>query len=143
MSEPQLRPHRCFAACSLAAACSMPRAGSGWEPAGRVRQRQLRRRPGRQHRAPSTAASVAASSTAPSGGGEDQSDTDKSVNWSNWPEYIDVDDKTKKHPTLDAFTAATGIKVNYTEDVNDNDEFFAKIKPSWRPVGTPVATRSV
>jgi spermidine/putrescine transport system substrate-binding protein len=78
---------------------------------------------------PSTAASVAASSTAPSGGGEDKSDTDKSVNWSNWPEYIDVDDKTKKHPTLDAFTAATGIKVNYTEDVNDNDEFFAKIKP--------------
>ena len=78
---------------------------------------------------PSTAASVAASSTAPSGAGEDKSDTDKIVNWSNWPEYIDVDDKTKKHPTLDAFTAATGIKVNYTEDVNDNDEFFAKIKP--------------
>ena len=44
-------------------------------------------------------------------------------------EYIDVDDKTKKHPTLDAFTQQTGIKVNYTEDINDNDEFFAKIKP--------------
>src|SRR3954452_17219485 len=79
---------------------------------------------------PSAAASVAAgSSTAPSGAGDDKSDTDKTVNWSNWPEYIDVDDKTKKHPTLDEFTAATGIKVNYTEDVNDNDEFFAKVKP--------------
>ena len=78
---------------------------------------------------PSTAASVAGSSAAPSGGGDDKSDTEKVVNWSNWPEYIDVDDKTKKHPTLDEFTAATGIKVNYTEDVNDNDEFFAKIKP--------------
>jgi len=69
-----------------------------------------------------------------SGGGSgsasvDESDKDKVVNWSNWPEYIDVDDKTKTHPTLDAFTKQTGIKVNYTEDVNDNDEFFAKIKP--------------
>jgi spermidine/putrescine transport system substrate-binding protein len=60
---------------------------------------------------------------------KDLSDTDKVVNWSNWPEYIDVDDKTKKRPTLDAFTAKTGIKVNYVEDYNDNDEFFAKVKP--------------
>jgi spermidine/putrescine transport system substrate-binding protein len=61
--------------------------------------------------------------------GKDLSDTEKVVNWSNWPEYIDIDDKTKKYPTLDAFTKSTGIKVNYTEDYNDNDEFFAKIKP--------------
>jgi spermidine/putrescine transport system substrate-binding protein len=59
----------------------------------------------------------------------DVSDTDKVVNWSNWPEYIDVDDKTKARPTLAAFTKKTGIKVNYTEDYNDNDEFFAKVKP--------------
>jgi spermidine/putrescine transport system substrate-binding protein len=59
----------------------------------------------------------------------DVSDTDKVVNWSNWPEYIDVDDKTKARPTLAAFTKSTGIKVNYTEDYNDNDEFFAKVKP--------------
>ncbi len=60
---------------------------------------------------------------------EDRSDEDKVVNWSNWPEYIDVDDDTGEHPTLAAFTAATGIKVNYTEDYNDNDEFFAKVRP--------------
>jgi spermidine/putrescine transport system substrate-binding protein len=60
---------------------------------------------------------------------KDQSDQDKVVNWSNWPEYIDVDDKTQKRPTLDEFTAKTGIKVNYVEDYNDNDEFFAKVKP--------------
>src|SRR5213082_1296001 len=54
----------------------------------------------------------------------DRSDTEKVVSWSNWPEYIDVDDKTKAHPTLDAFTKQTGIKVTYTEDYNDNDEFF-------------------
>jgi spermidine/putrescine transport system substrate-binding protein len=59
----------------------------------------------------------------------DHSDTDKVVNWSNWQAYIDVDDKTSTHPTLDAFTKKTGLKVNYTEDVNDNDEFFAKIQP--------------
>ena len=60
---------------------------------------------------------------------KDLSDTDKTVSWSNWPDYIDVDDKTKKRPTLDAFTAKTGIKATYVEDYNDNDEFFAKVKP--------------
>ena len=59
----------------------------------------------------------------------DKSATEKVVNWSNWPEYIDVDDKTKTHPTLDAFHKQFGIKVNYTEDYNDNDEFFAKVQP--------------
>ena len=32
-------------------------------------------------------------------------------------------------PTLDAFTEKTGIKVNYTEDINDNDEFYGKVRP--------------
>ena len=68
-------------------------------------------------------------STAADRAAPDLSDTDKLVNWSNWPEYIDVDDKTQARPTLAAFQKATGIKVNYTEDVNDNDEFFAKVKP--------------
>jgi len=60
---------------------------------------------------------------------EDKSDTEKVVNWSHWPEYIDVDDKTKSHPTLAAFKQQTGISVKYTEDYNDNDAFFAKVKP--------------
>ena len=58
----------------------------------------------------------------------DKSDADKVVNWSNWPEYIDINDKTQSRPTLDAF-AKEGIKVNYTEDYNDNDEFYAKVRP--------------
>ena len=57
------------------------------------------------------------------------SDTEKVVNWSNWTEYIDVRRRDKKRPTLDAFTKQTGIKVNYTEDYNDNDEFYAKVRP--------------
>ena len=60
----------------------------------------------------------------------DHSDTEKTVSFSNWPLYIDVDENDEqKHGTLDAFTAATGVKVKYTEDVNDNVEFFGKVKP--------------
>jgi len=61
---------------------------------------------------------------------EDKSDVDKKVNFSNWVQYIDVDDKDKKlHPTLKEFEDKTGIKVKYTEDINDNDEFFGQIRP--------------
>jgi spermidine/putrescine transport system substrate-binding protein len=50
------------------------------------------------------------------------------VNFGNWPYYIDV--LNGKHPSLDHFTALTGIKVNYTEPINDNIPFYAKIRPS-------------
>ncbi|MFD8304813.1 PotD/PotF family extracellular solute-binding protein [Streptomyces sp. NPDC059690] len=60
---------------------------------------------------------------------DDHSAKEKVVNFSNWPEYIDVDDSEKHHPTLDAFRKRTGIAVKYTEDINDNDEFFGKIQP--------------
>ncbi|MFT4108535.1 spermidine/putrescine ABC transporter substrate-binding protein [Propionicimonas sp.] len=58
----------------------------------------------------------------------DLSDTEKVVNWSNWPEYIDIGAKGN-HPSIDAFTKQSGITVNYNEDYNDNDEFFAKVRP--------------
>ena len=70
-----------------------------------------------------------ASAPASARAASDLSDTEKVVNWSNWPEYIDLDDKTKTHPTLEAFKKASGVTVTYTEDYNDNDEFFAKVKP--------------
>ncbi len=73
---------------------------------------------------------AASGSAAPSAAAaKDLSDTEKIVNWSNWPEYIDLSDDGKKRPTLDAFTKKTGIKANYTEDYNDNDEFYAKVRP--------------
>ncbi|MFF9364309.1 polyamine ABC transporter substrate-binding protein [Streptomyces griseoluteus] len=60
---------------------------------------------------------------------DDRSARDKTVDFSNWTEYIDVDDSGKRHPTLAAFQRKTGITVRYTEDINDNNEFFGKIKP--------------
>ncbi|WP_330460118.1 spermidine/putrescine ABC transporter substrate-binding protein [Streptomyces sp. NBC_00820] len=60
---------------------------------------------------------------------QDHSAQEKTVHFSNWTEYIDVDDKGKNHPTLDTFRGRTGIQVQYTEDINDNNEFFGKIKP--------------
>jgi spermidine/putrescine transport system substrate-binding protein len=47
---------------------------------------------------------------------------------SNWQLYIDIDEKTKKRPTLEQFTKETGVNVRYTEDVNDNATFFGKIQ---------------
>jgi spermidine/putrescine transport system substrate-binding protein len=60
---------------------------------------------------------------------DDLSPTEKKLIFSNWPLYIDVDSKDKaKRPTLDEFTVKTGIQVSYTEDINDNNEFFGKIR---------------
>ncbi|WP_328632243.1 polyamine ABC transporter substrate-binding protein [Streptomyces sp. NBC_00356] len=63
--------------------------------------------------------------------GHDLSADEKRLTWANWPLYIDVDDDNpSKRPTLDAFEKRTGIQVKYTEEINDNDEFFGKISPS-------------
>jgi spermidine/putrescine transport system substrate-binding protein len=50
------------------------------------------------------------------------------LRFSNWPLYIDRDDKTKKSPTLEQFTKKTGVKVQYFEDINDNATYFGKIQ---------------
>lgn len=63
---------------------------------------------------------------------------------SNWILYID--DVDGRHPTLDQFTKETGIKVNYIEDIDSNEQFFGKIqaplsqgKSIDRDVVTPTA----
>ena len=58
----------------------------------------------------------------------DKSDTDKVVNWANWPLYLDYDDKTKTYPTLVEFTKQTGIKATYAQDIDDNDTYYGKIQ---------------
>ncbi|HEY4153477.1 MAG TPA: spermidine/putrescine ABC transporter substrate-binding protein [Pseudolysinimonas sp.] len=79
------------------------------------------------------ATALALAACAPSNGGKpkaatDTSSTDKSMIWANWPAYMDTDDDTGAHPTLDAFTKKTGIKVDYREDVDDNNTYYAKVK---------------
>ncbi|MGW2548193.1 polyamine ABC transporter substrate-binding protein [Kitasatospora sp. NPDC001574] len=58
----------------------------------------------------------------------DRSGDEPRLVFSNWTQYIDADDDGRR-PTLDAFTERTGIAVTYTEDINDNDEFFGKMGP--------------
>jgi spermidine/putrescine transport system substrate-binding protein len=48
------------------------------------------------------------------------------LNFSNWPLYIDVDHG--KHPTLEHFQKKFGVHVKYTEEINDNTEFFGKVR---------------
>ncbi len=44
------------------------------------------------------------------------------LNFSNWPYYID-------ESVLKDFERKYGAKVKYTEEINDNDEFFGKVRP--------------
>ena len=60
--------------------------------------------------------------------GGDEAASSGSVRWGNWPLYLDYDEETQLYPTLEAFTAATGIAAEYFEDYNDNDEFFGKVQ---------------
>ncbi|MFE6889683.1 spermidine/putrescine ABC transporter substrate-binding protein [Streptomyces sp. NPDC057694] len=78
-----------------------------------------------------TGCGVPAAYVAPGDRGATDLSSDKRLTWANWPLYIDVDDDdTSKRPTLDAFEKRSGIQVKYTEEINDNDEFFGKISPS-------------
>jgi len=75
-----------------------------------------------------------AQQTAESCVSKDLSSSEKVLNFSNWPSYIDEQVKKvngKKEtvlPTLEDFEAASGIQVTYNTDVNDNNEFFAKVR---------------
>jgi spermidine/putrescine transport system substrate-binding protein len=44
--------------------------------------------------------------------------------FANWPAYIDK--KGDRRPTLEKFTAETGVEVKYIQEVNDNEEWFGK-----------------
>ncbi len=65
---------------------------------------------------------------------KDISASDKRLIFSNWPSYIDQAKKKvngKKVtvlPTLDDFEKQSGIDVTYNIDVNDNNQFFAKVR---------------
>ncbi len=56
----------------------------------------------------------------------DDSASDLRLLVSNWPGYIDP--RRFEDNTRDLFERETGIKVRYTDDVNDNAEFYAKVR---------------
>jgi spermidine/putrescine transport system substrate-binding protein len=49
------------------------------------------------------------------------------VNFANWPLYIDP-----SHQTLNEFTAATGITVNYAEVIQEDESWYNEINPILR-----------
>jgi len=55
-------------------------------------------------------------------------DNPNSLHVDNWQAYID-ETADGAVGTADRFRAATGIDLRYTEGVNDNQEYFAKIQP--------------
>jgi spermidine/putrescine transport system substrate-binding protein len=66
-----------------------------------------------------------AAGTTTSGG---QQQLAKTLRFSNWTLYIDIDPKTKKPGTLAQFKQKTGTTVDYFEDINDNATYFGKIQ---------------
>jgi spermidine/putrescine transport system substrate-binding protein len=52
----------------------------------------------------------------------------KTLHFSNWPLYMDTNNKTHTFPSLIAFQKKYGVHVAYKEDINDNASFFAKIQ---------------
>lgn len=53
----------------------------------------------------------------------------KTINFANWPFYIDVlEDGWFPTTSLEDFQAASGINVDYVEEVNDNDSWFGKVQ---------------
>jgi spermidine/putrescine transport system substrate-binding protein len=63
-------------------------------------------------------------------GGEQDRELRNTLRISNWPLYIDIDEDTKQRPTIQQFMEEYGINVRYVEDVNDNNEYFARVQPS-------------
>jgi len=68
--------------------------------------------------APATSAPVAA---------PDTSESDSTLVWANWLDYLDRD-AGGNYPTLNAFTAQSAIDVRYTTTIVDNESFYASIK---------------
>jgi spermidine/putrescine transport system substrate-binding protein len=71
----------------------------------------------------------------PAGGNGQQASQEKaiakgkiasSMYMANWPLYID-----EKHSALKKFEAKYGTKIKYVEEVNDNDQFFGKVRQQY------------
>ena len=83
---------------------------------------------------------LAACSSSDSEGASGGSSTGEQIWFDNWTLYIDQpdDELYGAGGTLEEFQKASGLKIKYTEDFNDNNEYFAKIQPllsKGEPIG--------
>jgi spermidine/putrescine transport system substrate-binding protein len=62
------------------------------------------------------------------GGGTTANQLAKTLHFSNWTLYMDVNKKNHTFPSLVEFQKRYGTHVNYVEDINDNAGFFGKIQ---------------
>ncbi|HUG86308.1 MAG TPA: spermidine/putrescine ABC transporter substrate-binding protein [Euzebya sp.] len=72
-------------------------------------------------------ATTAGPSPSPTAGGGGGAATDRLV-IANWPLYIDVGEDETTSATLEQFRSETGIDLEYLEEVNSNDEWFARFR---------------
>ena len=52
------------------------------------------------------------------------------LEFANWPAYIDLTEDETSSPTLTDFEAKYGIEVNYAEEIEANEDFYATIAPA-------------
>jgi spermidine/putrescine transport system substrate-binding protein len=62
------------------------------------------------------------------GGGGDPNQ----LRWLNWPAYMDLSEDESSFPSIEAFTEASGIAVEYNEGLLDNADFLAQYAPDLR-----------
>ena len=84
----------------------------------------------------SALAYLAACGTDEPGGGSGNNPSDEkaiakdkiasSLYFANWPLYID-----EKHSALKSFEQKYGTKIKYVEEINDNDQFFGKVRQQY------------
>jgi spermidine/putrescine transport system substrate-binding protein len=93
--------------------------------------------------APSILAACGGSDSSSSAGGGEGGGGGGDLAFDNWTLYIDkpYDDLYGAGGTLDEFQKSTGTKIAYTENYNDNNEYFAKIQPllsKGEPIGPTI-----
>jgi spermidine/putrescine transport system substrate-binding protein len=101
-----------------------------------ISRRRLLRRGAAGALGASALAYLAACGETGGGGGDGGGETEKAVikkeeiadslYFANWPDYIDPE-----HQTLKKFQDKYGTKVKYVEEINDNNEFFGKVRQQY------------
>ena len=74
---------------------------------------------------PTASAAPTAAGPAPA---QDVSATEKTVAFANWTLYLDYDEDDQAYPTLERSRSSRASTATYTEDIDDNDTYYGKVK---------------